>query len=257
MGCSRIYTTPDFFGDDFLLDDFYVENPAFSTTVDVVFKEYLFERLPHYFVSQDTYKDGQGEGLLQRYLSIFGDYLDAAVMAEIECYLNIIDASLTSSNYIGILSDGLGNPPDIFNNEEKYRNLLQYIASVYKIKGTLESYELFFSILGFDIILTEVPLPILDDPEKMYDAEPVLGDYDDTNIYDSDECQPCSEYDIAFIPVDGSFTGVSETMLARINESIKFNEPVNAKLRYLTMGIQIEDTLDITIAESATENVTP
>jgi len=253
MGCSRRYSTPDFLGLDFLNLDFYTENPPYESTNEVIFREYLFDKLPYYFLNQDTYKDSEGRGLLQRYLTLFGDYLDEYVIGEIECYLNIIDSSLTSSKYLTDLSATLGNPPDIFKDENKYRNLLHYISSVYKIKGTLESYKLFFSILGYDIILTEIPIPNILDSEKVYDA---TGQYDNGNIYDADKCQPCSEYDITFIPVNGQVTGVSEDTLSKINQSIQFNEPINAKLRYLTMGIQLTDNFGISITDSSTEDIT-
>ena len=136
---------PDFNSSDFYSGDFQ------TTTIDFVFQTFTQDRLPDYFRRNDTYVDENGDGLLMRYLSIFGDEIDQEIIPTIECYLNIIDAQNCDPQYLTHLSDVLGNPPDIFGDDDKYRNLLSYICSVYKIKGTKKAYELFFSLLGFDI----------------------------------------------------------------------------------------------------------
>lgn len=249
MSCNnKSNIKPDFLSSDFLSSDFFSKQTEPSYLV--VFKNYLFEKLPYYFLSQDTYKNEQGEGLLQRYLTIFGDHIDEEIIPDIECYLNIIDSSLNSSAHLNILSDVLGNPPDIFKDEDKYRNLLTYIISVYKIKGTIEAYRLFFNILGFDIILTEVNIETLADIDTKYDFG---GIYDNGGIYDADICQQCSEYDITYIPFNNSEVIVDEALLIRMQQSIAFNEPINAKLRNLRIGIQLEETININITENSTE----
>ena len=165
--------SPDFHSSDFNSDDFN------TSLVGVLsFPKFIKDRLPNYFHDYDTYKDSNGEGLLIRYLSIFGDEIDQEISPTIECFLNIIDAQNTDAKFLVHLSDVLGNPPDIFGNDEMYRNLLSYIVSVYKIKGTKPAYELFFSLLGFDIELEEIPL---DDQFIDYDTG---GEYDTGLIYE-------------------------------------------------------------------------
>ena len=229
---------PDFHSSDFHSSDF-------STTInETVFNRFITDKLPEYFRRNDTYKDKNNEGLLIRFLSIFGDEIDQEIMPTIECYLNIIDAQNCDPKYLTHLSDVLGNPPDIFGDDDIYRNLLSYICSVYKIKGTKTAYELFFSLLGFTIDLVEI------EPNKNIFNYDVNGMYDDGIIYDSNPCEGCSYYDITFYPKDYTNYTFTQDLIAKLRAAIKFNEPINAKLRYLTLGVKIDDTINININES-------
>lgn len=231
--------TPDFLAADFLPADFNTEKTVVPFAVE--FKSYLFGLLPYYFKSEDSYKDNNGEGLLERYLSIFGAEIDEEVIPSIRCYLNIIDAEICEERFLTPLSDSLGNPPDVFQDVEAYRNLLSYIASFYKIKGTKESYELFFGILGYDVILDEIVPPFAAVEATLgdrYDLGPELQyDLDIPEFtYDQGQCEPCSQYDLTLNPKPGNITVITESLTRRINETIKFNEPINAILRNLTIN---------------------
>lgn len=203
------------------------------------FKNFLFNTLPTYFLKADTNKNLAGEGTLQRYLQVLGDELDEDLVPLLENYLDIIDITTAPTKYINYISDVLGNPPDIFQDETLYRKLLHFIVNVYKIKGTARAYELYFSILGFNVTITELPENIArfyDDPTVFYDLIGV--EYDDG-------CSPCSEYDLTFTSVAGSLSPVDQTTLDKLKEIVYFVEPINAKLRNLTLGIAIEDEVNI------------
>lgn len=236
--------TPDFNGSDFEQEDFQTH----LTLMD--FGNYLFDRFPEYFHREDTYKDSNNRGLLQRYMSIFGDEIDQEIIPEIECYLRIIDAQECEPQFLIHLSDVLGNPPDIFGNDNMYRNLLSYICSIYKIKGTKKAYQLFFSLLGFNIDLIEIP-PVtneyIHDNNGEYDADAILS------LYDQDKCTPCSYYDITFYPKNQDSIVFNDLLIARLKEAIRFNEPINAKLRNLTLGISYNDSININLNDSASE----
>ena len=233
---------PDFNSSDFNSSDFQT-----TSTTGFSFQSFIQDRLPDYFRRNDTYVDNDGNGLLLRYLSIFGDELDQEVIPTIECYLNIIDAQYCDAKYLTHISDVLGNPPDIFGDDDMYRNLLSYICSVYKIKGTKKAYELFFSLLGFNIDLYEVPL---NDKVTNYDSE---GEYDDIElIYDQNKCTPCSYYDITFYPKNPNNYTFTADLINKLRAVIKFNEPINAKLRHLTFGIKFNDSLGIKFNDSST-----
>lgn len=226
----------DFHGEDFHEEDFLTDVPAYN------FRNRLFEKLPTYFKVNDNYKDAEGKGLLERYLYTFGSELDYEVIPKIECYLGIIDAQETPEKFINHLSDSLGNPPDVFNNLEIYRNLLTYIVTFYKIKGTKESYVLLFSILGFDIILDELPNVT---NENYYDNQ---GRYDEgtqLSIYDNNRCNSCSFYDLTLIPKDSNNVIIDDDFIDRIKKAIEFIEPINAKLRNLSIGLNFNDTIEI------------
>lgn len=234
---------PDFHSSDFNYLDFQVNLTEFN------YQNFIVNQLPEYFRRNDSYKDKNGDGLLTRYLSVFGDEIDQEIIPSIECYINNIDASIAEGKFLTHISDVLGNPPDIFGNENIYRNLLSYICSVYKIKGTKLAYELFFSLLGFTIDLIEI------EPNKAIYHYDDGGIYDDGLIYDSGQCEPCSYYDIIFYPKDYNNYVFTNDLILKLRAAIKFNEPINAKLRYLTLGIRINDSLNINMIDGNTTNI--
>ena len=238
MGCRK-NKRPDFLAADFLPADF---NAVYTVEPFVIdFVPYLFDLLPFYFKSQDSYKDSNGKGLLERYLSIFGAHIAEEIIPEIRCYLDILDSSICDSRFLIPLSKSLGSPPDIFQSEAEYRNLLTYIVSVYKIKGTKESYELFFSILGFNVDINEImPVSVstIEELGTRYDSDnhPTYDGDNPNFTYDMGICQPCSQYDLELTPKPGTFLIINDSLKKRINQTISFNEPINAKLRNLIIN---------------------
>lgn len=240
---NRLCSTPDFNEDDFNNEDFYTTPWGFAVT----FKTWLWQRLPVYFIKNDTYKDANNQGLLERFMSVFGSEIDREIIPKIECYLNIIDAQQCETKFLTPLSDSLGNPPDIFQDTEIYRNLLSFVVSVYKIKGTIASYELFFSILGYDIIITEADPPGI---TSIYD-NPV--EYDSGNFYDDDNCNPCSNYSILFSDATDGEIQVTQETLEKLRSAIYFTEPINANLTSLTAKLEVSDDMTIDITDEAVE----
>ena len=57
---------------------------------------FMFGRLPHYFKENDSYKDVNNEGLLERYLEIFCAEIDTEVSPYIDELLDITDAEALS-----------------------------------------------------------------------------------------------------------------------------------------------------------------
>lgn len=207
------------------------------------FRDLLIDNLPYYYIEKDSYKDINGKGLLERYLEVFTGYIDKELYEPINNYLEIVDASICDEKYLNHLSDVLGNPPDIFRDEQQYRNLLSYIVSVYKIKGTKDAYELFFSIIGFRIEIEEDQ----PDPETyIYDTTLL---YDNLETYDRNQCENCSSYSIKFYPQvgDGTVLNISDVVL--LQAAIDFNEPINANLTAFSYVLELEDNLGINIID--------
>jgi hypothetical protein len=213
------------------------------------FKEFFRNLLPHYIVIEDSYKDSNDQGLFERYFVLFGENLDDEKAQQIDEYLNIIDPQICEGKFLTHISDTLGNPPDVFLVEEQYRNLLYYIVSIYKIKGTKKAYALFFAILGFVIEIEEIPLLT---PTSNYDND---ADYDndlETDVYDQNVCQPCSFYTIKFYYADNN-ESLSLQTLGLLRAAIDFNEPINAKLKSLVIVINLEDGLSFNLNDEITE----
>ena len=58
----------------------------------------LINQLPFYFKEADTYKNSNGEGLLERYLQIFGKYLEDDLKPSIESMREYISVDVFSEN---------------------------------------------------------------------------------------------------------------------------------------------------------------
>jgi len=144
----------------------------------------LFQKLSHYFKENDSYKDGNDEGLLERYLEIFCAEIDNEVSPYIDEVLSITDAEalsgLTRTNPTELLihiSELFGNPPDV-GDEDEYIILIRYIKHILQTKGTVKALEYFLAIYNYEIdTLTEsgiiddtYDVPIKYDNSKEYDG---------------------------------------------------------------------------------------
>jgi phage tail-like protein len=194
----------------------------------VSFINYLFSKLPKYFKEQDTYKDQNDQGLLERYLSIFGLELDEQVYPLIQDYLNNVDPLQADSKFLSSIAFNLGNPPDFTQDEHEYRLLLSYAITIFKIKGTAQSYNLLFQLFGLTCTIVEIEAP-------------ELIRYDDNNLYDNSviydtECDGCTYYSLFYGSVNDDCVPplfdatISESKVQRILDLIYFIEPINAKL---------------------------
>lgn len=240
---DNFFNKPDFHYEDFDGRDFDVRKVERK---EKDWSSWLFSFLPTYFKMNDTYKTEDDHGLLERYLGAIDPLILSEIIPSIENYMDNIDAQTSKPKFLTHISDVLGNPPDVFDNDNKYRNLLSYVVSIYKIKGTIESYKLFFDILGFNAEIEEIP------PKKsvgQYDLGLIYDNEEEPSYYDTTGCQYCSYYDITLYYKDVTNYIVTQEIINNIREAIVFNEPINAKLRNLTIGIRIHDTLTISIQD--------
>jgi len=198
---------------------------------------FLFGKLPLYFKENDTYKDGNDEGLLERYLQVFCAELDAEVSPYIDEVLDIVDAEalsgLTRNNpteFLNILSDVWTNPPDI-GTEPQYITLIRHIVWILKTKGTRESLELFLAIYGYaiDTLSEESHTPII------YDLTPIELIYDDGDIYDPGFAF-YSNWSLIIMDYPGTSTGnPGVTWMALLKDAItQFISPIFSTLTGVT-----------------------
>ena len=217
---------------------------------------FLFNNLPIRYKIDDTYKDNNDRGLLERYLEIFGLEVDEEITPLIQNYINNVDPTLADEKFLNYLAYTLGNPPDMWNDPVKYAKLLRYIMSVYKVKGTILSYQLFFALLGFSVSVVEYP-PI----EYIMDEGHLM---DEDKIMDT-HCPGCSDYDLIFsILVNPnsvfncsapSVTVLDQTTIDLINKVIKFIEPINAHLRDLITGALVCESVSFCYTDDVTLNL--
>lgn len=157
---------------------------------------FLFGKLPLYFKTDDSYKDGNDEGLLERYLEIFCAEIDNEVSPYVDELLDITDAealpNLTRDNPTELLthlSELFGNPPDVGTTdnwaggpdpEPEYITLIRYIRHILQTKGTVKALEYYLAIYGYEIdTLTESS-----STGATYDVSPTPLKYDNSLKYD-------------------------------------------------------------------------
>lgn len=202
-------------------------------------KDWFFKQFPGYYQATDPHKNGAGEGVLQRYLQVYGDELDEDYIPYLDDFLKIIDFVECDDKYLPLIGSILGYPPSIDGVSDSYRKILAYSIAIYKIKGTKKSYEILFNIFNFRIsFVEEVPRKKI-----TYDNSPIaIYDNDIThNIYDSD-CDYCSGYWIKY-----NYLGVGNIpvgLLDKLTNIICWLQPINAKF----LGFILDNIVELTDA---------
>lgn len=211
----------------------------------IFFKNWLFKQLPGYFKNEDTNKDINKEGTLERYLRNFGQELDDGIYPYIKDFLNLFDTLKCQEDLLPHLSFVLGLPPNIDNTAATYRKVLEFAVAVYKIKGTKRSYEVLFNLMGLSIQIVEDPAA----PKVLYDLDvPVIYD-NPTGPYQYDKtCSYCGTYTIAYN--NGSNSSVDPAILELAQSIICFLQPINAKLNGFMKRLHIRESFVLNITET-------
>lgn len=183
----------------------------------VNFKNYIFELFSSYDHQVDPNKDTDGKGTNQRYNEIVGNYIDEELIKNID---NLVGNNLLPDTaydrFLPYLEERLGVDLYIYNTLEWRRRVLKYIQKWYLIKGTVRSYKLMFSMLGFtDISVNEY----LD--SNSFDSSVTFDDPD--RVFDMSACNRCVGYDLMLF---GDLE-INPDIVAAIDAIIKFNEPIN------------------------------
>jgi len=203
------------------------------------FKKYIWDLFPYFYKEHDTYKDGDGQGVLERFIKLCGEELNEYINPYLDetsehYYMKNLDPMEAEQKFLKIISEFLGNPPNPLGTSE-FRILLNFILQLYQIKGTIKGYELFFSLLGFDTTITELT-PSDQSATNLYDTE-IL--HDKQYIYDEDSptCKTshCSYYTLDLTPIDPEFTLTTE-LDTKLKQIVKFIEPINARLQVAVMA---------------------
>jgi hypothetical protein len=152
---------------------------------------YLFGLLPQYFKENDNYVPNSvpnhtTEGLLERYLGIFCEEIDAEVTPYIDNIGLLYDAMGLSglphsdpTKFLDHIAEIMGNPPNI-GSEAQYAKLLRYIRLIFQTKGTLQGVIYFLAIYGYTVkTSTEATVASM-----KYDATPTLIAFDEGAKYD-------------------------------------------------------------------------
>lgn len=142
------------------------------------FQTHIFNELPYYYQHNDTYKDSEGKGILERFIGVCANYFDTEVMPDIDNFMDCLDVDRANPiflNYIweyfgffpysyGIITHGEPYTKENFKKWMKesrgypasdYRKILKYAISLYKIRGTKKFYEILGRLYFVKISLVE------------------------------------------------------------------------------------------------------
>jgi len=199
----------------------------------VNFTNWIFDRFPRRFKIEDSYKDADGKGLLERMMGVIGDELDEEIIPLIEDYQVQQNPITCDSKFINLIAFFYGNPPSPLSYEDLYRKLLSKITEVNKIKGTEASYVLFFKLIGLDVAVREVPLV-----DYRYDKDNIRYDNNEHLRYDMN-CPPCSGYYLDILDHDNLYpefihNPIDPEIFKLLMSMIRYCEPINARLIEVT-----------------------
>lgn len=214
-------------------------------------KDIIFSKLyPSIDIREDINKI-DGKGLNQRYNEMLGDDLDQNLITRVTSLIdNTIVPSTALTRFIPYLETLLGLEK-LVDDIPTRRKLLSNILSIYKVKGTLISYEILFNSLGFDSINL-----IRRNQSYGFDSSTTFDDR--IRTFDLGKCFNCIEYDIE-LTGDAQLTN---DLIETIKNAVKIVEPIYARLNDIFYNgsnienfvIFIEDNGDL-IYETNSETV--
>ena len=184
----------------------------------------LIDFFPYYFKENDSYKVN-GQGLLERFLNICGNYFQEYPVKDLDNFLEILDVNQTNVIFIQNFWKFFGELPFAqgpiidgeiftktftgFNFDEAiqqatrstqpytgkanldYRALIKYSVSLFKIRGTQQFFEIMFRLYGLDIIIIS-PIdenPFLKDHTTRFDLEDTQ--FDKATLDNYYRCRNC------------------------------------------------------------------
>lgn len=116
----------------------------------------LIEYLPFYYKDSDTYKDSDGKGILEKFLEICGTYFQDNIKKSIDNTLEHclkVDKDIDDT-YLNYIWESFGKfpfaKPDSKSilklSKEQKVDLIKYVISLYKIRGSRKFYEIIFRL---------------------------------------------------------------------------------------------------------------
>ena len=194
--------------------------------------DYIFSLFPDYYVEADTYKDVNGEGLLERYCRSFDQELEE-IKPFVDDILLLLQPLLSNGKYLSYQSGNVGNIP-LTSNLEINKRLTAWAVSLFRIKGCASSYELLFRLFDYQVKVIEN----FNDSRTAYDIEePEVVRYDAEEFYYDNGCPACIEYSLEYV----NYTNPMELMPEEIEDVIRglicFIQPIDAKLTTISRAV--------------------
>lgn len=172
----------------------------------------------------DSYKDGNGKGVLERFNEVMGDTYD-----EFHPFIDLVAQNVLAANTC--FPKYLPTREYEYGNESMYpsatdlnvrRKVLHYMDALWNVKGTHKFLNSVLGLIGFHVLLTEYW------GSYSFDSNVTFDDVDRT--WDM-KCQNCSSYRIDLVRLNGSLTAVSQAELKGIQSVEQINRPYDCVLK--------------------------
>lgn len=192
---------------------------------------FLWSTIPQELADIDSYKDLDGRGLLERYVSIFDEELQEELVVKLENFSRELTPATAADQFLSEIAYSVGSPPDVMGGINKYREVLTSIIGIYKVKGTTRSYKLFFRLFGMDCRIVEhFPLDNkYDVPGNRYDDKTINAQPYDQNA----ETMGYIDYTIEYFNLPGyQVAPLNAAQKSLFIEAVRSTlEPIDCRLR--------------------------
>lgn len=207
----------------------------------MILKDKIFALFGRNDALNDSYKDGNGKGLLQRFNEMLaGDYDDHVDPLVVGIFENVLNPVSCFERYLPFLEEGHGNRQLFITGGTDVRRKIQnYILRLYQIKGTVFGYKHLFKLMGLNVTITEF--------YNNYSFDSAVT-FDDAERHWDMFCLPCSQYCLDISRIDLTTDPLTDEELLAINNIIVFNQPINTKLKCIEFngtGVDLSDFIDI------------
>ena len=110
----------------------------------------IFEFFGHADKWNDTYKDANGKGTLERFNELIGEDIDDNIVPKVEAMVNAIyDPNNAESKFLTLIEKTLGI--EIYSGDDTMRRrLIKNIIKLYQIRGTERVFDILFRWIGID-----------------------------------------------------------------------------------------------------------
>jgi len=169
---------------------------------------------------RDTFKDGQGKGINERFNEALGEDYDENLGPLVD---NLMDNTIVPQTmlvkFLPVMESMLGDLPVMIDDENIRRKTIEFFTKLYSVKGTALSYVMLFTWMGFDtVVVTEFS------NNTSFDSSFTLDD--SFRTFDATS-SGCSQYSII---LTGSLT-LDSAIIAGMALIIEFLEPIYVKLK--------------------------
>ena len=198
--------------------------------------KYFFKSLPDYFSLNDSYKDVNNRGLLERYLDSF-QAVSEQYITDVDNLPDHVFPATADLRFLDYISNYYGNPPDALGQPTLFADILSNITIINQLKGTFRAVQKFFSVLSIQVSMIHTQ-----NSEFRYDSG---VQHDDVVMHDT-RCLLCSRYVMNItLPSSGFwdpyFATLDDNKKRAIQSILLYLLPLNMVLTDFQIGGTTED----------------